>query len=151
MTRATLIRLGLIAGVAAAVAGCSDGYYNNGYYGGGIANPYYAGPVGYGAEYYGGIGYPAYGVYNDFYYPGSGIYVFDRDGRRREWNEDERRHWEYRGNNFHGSHLMENGHYVAQRDRAYHADRAAGYQSFRQGGGQGGHPQGGHHDGDRHR
>jgi len=83
-------------GMTAAVVACSallggcvtdtygygpSGYYDGGYYGGG---------------YYGGIDYgygPAYGWYGDFYYPGSGIYVYDRGGRRSRWTDDQRRYW----------------------------------------------------------
>ena len=150
------IRLGLLAAAAAlavGLGGCADGYY-----GGGVATGYYSGPVGYGADYYGGVGYPAYGVYNDFYYPVTGVYVFDRGGHRREWNEDERRH-------FRGNHLTQNGRFDGRRDHAYVADRNAGFRSFRQGGlaggqrgghggqpgGRGGGQAGGHGGGDRHR
>ena len=147
------IRLGLAAGLALTVAGCADYYDGNGYYGGGVAYPYYSGPVGYGAGYYGGIGYPSYGVYNDYYYPGQGIYVFDRGGRRREWNDDERRHFEYRGGGYRDNHLRENGRFDDRRDRAYAADRNAGLRAFRQGGGERGQAdgRGGHPGGERGR
>jgi len=61
---------------------------------------------GYGGGYY-GSGYgmadaPYYGWYNDYYYPGTGYYVYDRDGRHHAWDRDQRRYWQsrarYRGN-----------------------------------------------------
>ena len=49
--------------------------------------------VGYGSGYYSG---PYYGWYDDFYYPGTGYYVYDRNGRRQRWNDRQRRYWEGR-------------------------------------------------------
>jgi hypothetical protein len=74
------------------------------------ATPYgYGGVgVGYGSGYdgYGGYGYPAgaygygyepyWGWYDDYYYPGTGYYVYDRYRRPYPWNDDHRRHWEGR-------------------------------------------------------
>ncbi len=135
MTR-TIIRLGLAAGAAAALAACADdSYYGRGYgYPVGTVGGYYSGPVGYGGEYFAGLGYPTYGFYNDWYYPGYGVYVFDRAGHRRAWNDDERRHWEYHGQ-MRGNHLMENGRFNRDRDRAYLADRSAAFHNYRQNGG----------------
>ena len=85
---------------AVALGGCAydDGYYGgvsvgSGYYGGGYYDDYY-GPAYYGSGYYG----PGYGWYGDYYYPGSGYYVYDRGGRRHRWNNDQRRYWEGRRN-----------------------------------------------------
>lgn len=129
------VRLGLVVASLAALGGCADGYYGGGYGGGvGYASSYYSGPYGYGGDYYGGLGYPSYGLYNNFYYPGYGSYVFDRGGHRRGWNDDERGHWQHRGE-YRGNHLMQNGRFDARRDRAYAADRGAGFRNFRQGGG----------------
>ena len=61
-----------------------DGYYDAGYYGG-----------GYGGGYY-GAAYPSFGWFGGFYYPGNGIYVYDRGGRRHRWNDNQRRYWEGR-------------------------------------------------------
>lgn len=132
MTFRTTLTLGLLA-ASAALAGCTDSYYDNGYYGRGIATGYYAGPVGYGVDYYGGYGYPRYGVYNDFYYPGYGAIVFDRYGHRRPWNDAERAHWQYRGD-WRGNHLYQNGRFDKRRDHAYAIDRDAAYRNFRSGG-----------------
>ena len=72
--------------------GVNAGYGSGGY---GYDNGY-AGGYGYDDGYYGGgYGYPgSYGWYGDFYYPGTGFYVFDRGGHRRRWNDDQRRYWE---------------------------------------------------------
>jgi hypothetical protein len=99
----SLIRLRSAALVLAAGLGLSacshyDGYGYGGVsvgYGGGYCDPYYYDCYGgYGA--YGGYHDPWYGWYGDYYYPGIGIYVFDRGGRRHRWNDDHRRYWEGR-------------------------------------------------------
>jgi hypothetical protein len=91
------------AGLALGLGGCMGDY---GYGGVGYASDYY-GDYGYGN--YGGYGYGpslAYGGYggwyNDFYYPGQGIYVFDRSGRRSRWNDGQRRYWEGRRGQWQG-------------------------------------------------
>lgn len=80
---------------AASLGGCYDGYgygYGGGVYGGGG----YWGDGLYGDGLAGGYGYPGagYGWYGDYYYPGTGVYVFDRSGRRfrrpRDWHGDGR-------------------------------------------------------------
>jgi hypothetical protein len=90
----------LVAGLGLSACAYDDGY---GYGYGGVS-------VGYGNRYcdpywddcysgYGRGGYaydPWYGWYGDYYYPGIGIYVFDRSGRRHRWNDDHRRYWEGR-------------------------------------------------------
>jgi hypothetical protein len=63
--------------------------YGGGY--GGYGYPY--GGYGYGG-YYGG--YDPFGWYGDYYYPGSGIYVYDRYRTRHRWNDDQRRYWQNR-------------------------------------------------------
>ena len=90
--------------VLAAGLGLSACSYDRGYgYGGlsigygsaGYCDPYYYDCYGgYGA--YGGYHDPWYGWYGDYYYPGIGIYVFDRGGRRHRWNDHHRRYWEGR-------------------------------------------------------
>ncbi len=69
--------------------GVGAGYYDDGYY----AGDYY-GDGYYDGSYYGG--YPLYGWYDGYYYPGSGYYVYDRGGRRHQWRDSDRRHWEGR-------------------------------------------------------
>ena len=66
-----LVTAGLLLGVAA----CSDGY----------------GYRGVDAGYAYGAGY--YGWYGDYYYPGSGYYVYDRYRRPLRWSDDQRRYW----------------------------------------------------------
>jgi predicted dehydrogenase len=90
---------GLIGGVLMTTAGCTDGYgYSGvslGYGGGGYYDTPYAG--GYG----GGYGYAPsyYGWYGDYYYPGTGGYVYDRYRRAHRWNDGQRRYWEGRRGN----------------------------------------------------
>jgi len=99
----TLKNLGRKTGWAVAIAagllalgGCADDYGYNGVsvgagYGGGYAPGYYGGG-------YGGYGYAPsyYGWYNDFYYPGTGVYVYDRYRRPFRWNDGQRAYWEGR-------------------------------------------------------
>jgi hypothetical protein len=144
MNIVTAFRAALIAGAVTTLGACADGY-GYGYGGTSIGAGYaggYSGPLGYGGDYYGGFGHPGYGYYNDYYYPGAGIYVFDRGGQRRQWNDDERGHWQHRGE-YRGNHLMQNGRFDARRDQAYAADRGATCRGFRQGARQGGDRQGG--------
>jgi hypothetical protein len=80
-----------------ALGGCAYDDYG---YGGvnvgyGVAGGYGYDGYGYPAYGYGGIGYGS-GWYNDFYYPGTGYYVFDRSGRRSRWNDGQRRYWQQR-------------------------------------------------------
>ena len=115
-----LAALALLSGVT--LGGCAYGLgdpygggyggvnvgYGNGYYGGGYGSPYgYGGGYGgygYGSPYgyagYGGgygspygYGYDPYGWYGNYYYPGSGNYVYDRDRRRHVMTDEQRRHW----------------------------------------------------------
>jgi hypothetical protein len=95
--------------------GYGDPYYNGyGYgssYGGyGYGSPYYGsrsgislgvgyssgyGGYGYGSPYYGGYGYgsPYYGWYNDYYYPGTGTYVYDSYRRPHVMTTTQRQYW----------------------------------------------------------
>jgi hypothetical protein len=94
-------RIGLVGLLGLATVGCTDGY---GYSGVGLgygSAGYYDDGFGYGDPYGGGYGYGGYGYapsyfgwYNDFYYPGSGIYVYDNNRRRFRWNDTQRRYWE---------------------------------------------------------
>ena len=69
--------------------GYGDGYYGNGYYGANYG-PY----GGYGAYpgYYGGLG-SYYGWYDDYYYPGTGYYVYDSYRRPHMWSDSQRSYW----------------------------------------------------------
>lgn len=73
--------------------GYGSPYYNDGYYGRGYGyNPYYGSGYGYGY----GRRYPSYGWYNGYYYPGTGIYVYDRYRRPHRMSNAHRRYWEQR-------------------------------------------------------
>ena len=92
----------LIAGLGlTAVFGLSacvdDGY---GYGGGGI---------GYASSgwdpYYGGFsGDPDWGWYGDYYYPGTGYYVYGRDNRRYRWNGAQQNYWRGRSQYWNNAH-----------------------------------------------
>lgn len=83
------------------LAGCAyDDGYGGGYGGVSVGTGYYAGD-GYGPAGYYDPGYYG-GWYNDYYYPGSGYYVFDRRGQRHRWNDGQRGYWEARRKNYAG-------------------------------------------------
>ena len=89
----------LFAAGALTLGGCAYGDYGmglgygGGYGGYGSGSPYYG--YGYGSPYYGGYGYgdPYFGWYDDFYYPGTGIYVYDSGRHRHTWNDRQRSYW----------------------------------------------------------
>jgi hypothetical protein len=121
---ASRLRIAALAAVAAAgLAACTtpygyggvsvgSGYYGSNYgYGGGY--PGYGYDSGYGYGYGGGYpgygygydaGYPGYGLgyapywgWNDnFYYPGTGYYVYDTYRRPHRWTDAQRRYWSQR-------------------------------------------------------
>ena len=102
---------GLVIALGIGAAGCTDGYgYSGvglGYASGGYGDGYYGGGYGgYGNGYYGagygGLGTGAFGWYGDYYYPGAGIYVYDRYRRPYRWNDGQRRYWEGRRGNYRG-------------------------------------------------
>jgi len=89
-----LAALTVASGIA--LGGCAYDAYGPGYgaysgvsvgvgYGGGYGYPY----GGYYSGYYGA----PFGWYDDFYYPGTGIYVYDSYRRPRMWNDRERHYW----------------------------------------------------------
>lgn len=94
---ASKVRVAVIAAASSlALAGCVSpygmgvGYGTDGYYGG------YGNYGGYGS--YGGYGpygaNPYGGWYDNYYYPGSGYYVYDQYGRSYPWTSAQREHWE---------------------------------------------------------
>ncbi|MEM7730991.1 MAG: hypothetical protein AAF311_17340, partial [Pseudomonadota bacterium] len=118
------VRAGLIATMALGLGACygyggtgvgvgvSAGYHDvhyggHGAYGGGW-DVYddgfgYFGQVGWNNRFYDRRGFhrslrfPAYyGWYDNFYYPGHGIHVFDRRGLRHRWQPRHRRYWDGR-------------------------------------------------------
>ncbi|WP_298668278.1 hypothetical protein [uncultured Sphingomonas sp.] len=91
MDRKRILLLALIGAAGIAVSACADDY---GY--GGMS-------VGYGVPgYYDGYGYGDgyWGWYGDYYYPGTGVYVYDRYRRPYRWNDDQRRYWQGRGDSY---------------------------------------------------
>ena len=102
--------ISIMAAGALALGGCAYGDYGYGlglgggygaygygspYYGYGYGSPYYG--YGYGSPYYGyGLGYEPFGWYDDFYYPGTGIYVYDSSRHRHRWSSDQERYWNSR-------------------------------------------------------
>jgi hypothetical protein len=77
--------ISLLAAGALALGACAYGGYGGAYYG----------DYGYGAPYY-GYSYGAYdpfGWYGDYYYPGTGIFVFDSSHHRHRWDRDQERYW----------------------------------------------------------
>jgi hypothetical protein len=83
--------LALASGII--LSGCAYDMYGDDYgYGYGYG-PRSSVSIGYGYGYpYGGY-YDPFGWYGDFYYPGTGIYVYDRYRHRHQWTDDQRRYW----------------------------------------------------------
>ncbi len=82
---------------AGALSACNDGYGYGGVSAGyGVANtwdPYYG---GYRAD-------PYWGWNNGYYYPGTGVYVYDRQNIRRRWNPQQRGYWQGRNQTWRGA------------------------------------------------
>lgn len=86
----------LAAGGSLALSACAYDMYGDPYgYGYGPYGGAY-GPYGYG---YGA--YDPFGWYGDYYYPGLGVYVYDRDRNRHVWNDIQRSYWTNRTSNWH--------------------------------------------------
>jgi len=138
-----LKRLGLIGavlGIGLATSACTDGYgYSGvqvGYGNGGYYGDPYGGGYGYADPYQvGGFGSPYYGWYNDYYYPGTGIYVYDQYRRPYRWNNTQQRYWQGRRNNWRGDRNFNNNWGGFQRNgvdgRQYQGNR--GYDGGRDG------------------
>ncbi|MFA7603568.1 MAG: hypothetical protein WCY29_11225 [Novosphingobium sp.] len=75
----------LLAASAFGLSGCATDGYGYGYGGG---------------SYYGNA---YWGWYDDYYYPGTGYYIYDRGGQRHRWNDSHRRYWEGRRGSRRGS------------------------------------------------
>ena len=87
------------AALAAVPTGAGAHWRHYGGYGYSYGYPGYG--YGYGGYGYGGYpygGYDPFGWYGDYYYPGSGVYVYDRSRTRRVWTDEQRRYWENRRN-----------------------------------------------------
>ena len=83
--KSTILRPAIIAFAALGLAGCSS-YYDDGY--------------GYGynrvAVSYGNYHRPYYGWYDNYYYPGTGYYVYDRYRTPYRGTDAQRRYWTLR-------------------------------------------------------
>lgn len=98
-TTPRLLKSAVAAGALLSLGGCmygggayGDGYVNNRGYDCDPYAPfddYYACDYGYG---FANIGYGG-GWYDQYYYPGYGIYIFDRGGRRLAMRDNHRRYW----------------------------------------------------------
>ncbi|NJM51859.1 MAG: hypothetical protein HC843_14135 [Sphingomonadales bacterium] len=106
MNRKAALHLAAVTGIGISLSGCAytigeGGYYNDGY----AANecdPYYDFDSYYGCDYgYGfvNIGFGG-GWYNDYYYPGHGLYLFDTYGRRYAMHDNYRNYWGQRRYNW---------------------------------------------------
>ena len=99
--RIPLILLSAVSAVGLSGCAYGDGF-GYGPYGGSsvsIGVGYGGGYGGYGYGYpYGGYygGYDPFGWYGDYYYPGTGVYVYDRYRNRHVWNDGQRRYWQDR-------------------------------------------------------
>jgi hypothetical protein len=149
--RLRLAAVALVSGIA--LSGCAydmygDPYGYGGYGGYGYGYPQsgvsigigYGGYGGYGYPYggygYGGYGYPyggydPFGWYGDYYYPGTGIYVYDRNRTRHTWTAEQRRYWEQRRQQWHDHHSTSTGTTTTGEnwsgwDRSHWRDRNAG-------------------------
>jgi hypothetical protein len=81
----TALAAAALAG-AATLASCTDGYGRSGV------------SVGYNASW----GDPYWGWYDNYYYPGTGFYVYTTDRRRIRWNDAQRGYWEGRRGSWRG-------------------------------------------------
>ncbi|WP_235912973.1 hypothetical protein [Croceibacterium salegens] len=69
--------------------------------------------------------YGYYGWYGDFYYPGTGYYVYDRHGRKHRWDDRQRRYWESRRGDHHDGRAHWDGY--RRDDRRGNYSRGRGY------------------------
>jgi hypothetical protein len=109
---ASRLRLAALAVVSAAgLAACAtpfgyggvsvgSGYSNYGYgadygygYGGGYPGYGYGYNAGYPGYGYAGGYAPYWGWYDNYYYPGTGYYVYDRDRHPHRWTDEQQRYW----------------------------------------------------------
>lgn len=120
---ASPLRVALLAAATVGLSACTTAYGSGlsvGIGTGGYYDPYYSGygynrygydRYGYGSRYgydrYGYGGYDPFGSYygwfGDFYYPGTGIYVYDRYRRPYRWTDQQRRYWSDRQRTYSGA------------------------------------------------
>ena len=103
MLKSTLAKLVGLSAACIGLGGCAygagTGYYDDSGYEYGYNDPYCSDYDSYDYYYdcdsragFANIGYSG-GYYNDFYYPGSGIFIFDRGGHRYRMDDRYRRYW----------------------------------------------------------
>jgi len=124
------LKAALVAGALLGLGGCT--YGGAGYYGDGYVNnqryecdpyapfdDYYACDYGYG---FANIGYGG-GWYDQYYYPGYGVYIFDRGGRRHAMRDNHRRYWARQRAEYGGHHARDRNwnqqQRVDRRDQRY--------------------------------
>ena len=89
-------------------------------------DPYYS---GYGSA---NFAYSYFGWYQDYYYPGIGVHVFDRYGNRHRWSDRHRRYWEGRGHRHHDRRENWDG-FSRGNDGLYRDQRRRGDHDWREG------------------
>lgn len=100
-------------------------------YGGG----YSSATIGYSSTF----GNPYWGWYGDYYYPGTGVYVYTRDRNRLRWTHAQRRYWEGRRSAWRGDRreLRDNWRDFRQDRRAdnrdFRRDRRSDRRAYRRG------------------
>ena len=93
----------LAAAASASLSACAGGYYGSGVaVGFGYDYPFYdpAACWNSGWNDYGWAG-PYCGWYDGYFYPGSGIYVYDRAHHAHLWSDAERAYWNEKRNSWH--------------------------------------------------
>ena len=101
-----ILRVALIGVAALGLGACTTGYGYGGVFGGGSGydglqysstyDNYYGDPYGYRSVPYGYVG-SGFGWSSGYYYPGNGVYVYDRYGGRRNWSAAQRGYWQNHG------------------------------------------------------
>ncbi len=137
-TLKSVIAVGALLGLGGCMYG-GTGYYGDGYVNnaGYQCDPYapfddyYACDSGYG---FANIGFGG-GWYDQYYYPGYGIYIFDRGGRRHAMRDNHRRHWARQRAEYGGHHVRDRNLHPQQRAdrRDRRGDRRDGAQDQRRG------------------
>lgn len=107
----SFLKAALLVAAGAGLSGCvydvglgfaSDGYYDDAY----GCDPYGGYDAYYNCDYgqgFSNIGFGG-GWFNDYYYPGYGIFLFDTVGRRYPMREQYRRYWGERRHNWYSEH-----------------------------------------------
>ncbi|MCW6535530.1 hypothetical protein [Sphingomonas lycopersici] len=83
MNRKHIAVLPLIGIASIAAAACTERYGHDGI------------SAGYASGYYSGYA-PYWGWYGNYYYPGTGVYVYDRHRRAHHWDDNQRHYWQNR-------------------------------------------------------